>query len=441
MPTATAQLAPPAGPTPAWTPMRPHAVQRSLWTCSKRFVGVTAGRGSGKTELAKRRLVRFLPVQKPWPRPRYFYGAPTRDQAKRIAWDDLKALTPPSWVESISESNMIITTTYGSELHVVGLDKPQRLEGVQWDGGVLDESSDQKPGVFDRSVYPALTHRDAWCWRIGVPKRNGVGAKEYRKFCEDAAKGLVEDGAFFAWPSKDILSAAQLKWAMEHMDPKDFREQFEASWETAGGMVFHCFQREYNVRPCPYRPDKAIVVGSDFNVDPMCWVLAHAWPDRFEVFDELFVRNCNTQMALTILAKKYASHRGGFQFYGDATAGARRTSASKSDYQQILADESFVKLGRTIHYPKANPRRSDRFAATNMMLCNAAQDRRLFVDPRCEHLIEDLESRYRPPGENDPEDGGDLGHITDALGYPVYRLYPIMGAQDVGEVVIVGASQ
>jgi hypothetical protein len=65
--------------TPRWTQLRPHAVQAAAWTSPARFVGLPCGRRSGKTELAKRRLVRHLPIQKPWGDPRYFFGGPTWD--------------------------------------------------------------------------------------------------------------------------------------------------------------------------------------------------------------------------------------------------------------------------------------------------------------------------------------------------------------------------
>ena len=161
-----------------WKPLRHHPVQAELWTCPARFVAVAAGRGSGKTELAKRRLIRYLPVRKPWPDPRYFYGAPTEKQAKRIAWNDLNKLCPRQWVKEIKLSELTIVTVFGSSLTVVGLDQPQRIEGVQWDGAVIDESCDIKPGTFALNVLPALLHREGWCWRIGVPKRRGIGAAE-----------------------------------------------------------------------------------------------------------------------------------------------------------------------------------------------------------------------------------------------------------------------
>lgn len=427
--------------TDRWTEFRPHAGQYAAWTAPQRFVGLPCGRGSGKTEMAKRRLVRFLPVMKPWSDPHYFYGGPTRDQAKRIAWDDFIRLIPPEWIlGSPRVSDLRINTIFGSDLWIVGMDRPERIEGIQWDGGVFDESSDIKPGAFARSVVPALTHRNGWCWRIGVPKRQGVGALEFRKFCEKGLAGTDPDTIAFTWPSADILTPDQLAYARANLDPKDYREQFEAQWETAGGGIFHAFDRQRNVRPCDYRANMPILVGSDFNVDPMAWVFAHRLGDRIDVFDELWMRDTNTPAALEALAARYHDHKGGWEFYGDASGDARKSSASQSDYKHILNHAAFKLMGRSLHYPRANPSVAGRFAATNALFCNAAGQRRLFVDPRCGHLIDDLEARYYKPRSKAPADSGTLGHITDALGYIVHVLFPIRLELDYGpqRVIITG---
>jgi hypothetical protein len=214
---------------------------------------------------------------------------------------------------------------------------------------------------------------------------------------------------------------------MQTLDPKDFREQYEASFETAGGLLYYAFDRDYNVRPCTYRADQPILVGSDFNVDPMAWVLMHRYanPTRYEIFDELWIRDTNTVKTLSRLHTKYAQHKGGFAFYGDPSGRSRQTSASQSDYETIMGDERFKMLGRTVHYPLAHPNPSDRFAAVNAMLCNAAGERRMFIAPNCKHLIADLEAMYYKPGTTDAAEGKDLKHITDALGYAVHYLDPI----------------
>ncbi|MGA3066093.1 MAG: hypothetical protein ABSF29_04515 [Tepidisphaeraceae bacterium] len=118
--------------TPRWVELRPHAEQLRLWNDETRFKVVPSGRRSGKTELAKRRLVEHLFRRTPHGKPgRYFAAAPTDDQAKRVFWEDLKALIPRKWVQSTSESDLRVTTRSGSQIWVVGLDRPQRIEGCR----------------------------------------------------------------------------------------------------------------------------------------------------------------------------------------------------------------------------------------------------------------------------------------------------------------------
>ena len=408
-----------------WHDLRGHLPQGTLWHNKIRFVAVPAGRRSGKTEIAKRRLVMCLSVEKPWPDPRYFFAGPTYRQARRVAWDDLIALTPAEWIERIRQTDLCIRTVWGSELWVLGLDQPARVEGVGWDGGVLDESCDLRQGVFGRSIRPAISDRGGWLWQIGVPKRAGAGTAEYREFCWRCARGEYPDGAHFAWPSRDILPAVEIEHARETLDPRDFREQYEACWEMAGGQIFHAFSREYNVRPCPYERNLPLVVGSDFNVDPLCWVIGHRYPNRLKWFDEIWLRNANTQAGLDTLYHRYQHHKGGFEFYGDASGKGRTTSAAATDYVQIANDARFQRLRRTIHYPSANPAIADRFASTNAMFVTAAGVRRMFIDPACRRLIQDLEVRSYRPGTREPADTADVGHISDAMGYAVSKLFPI----------------
>jgi hypothetical protein len=422
--------------------------QSRLATSTDRFVAVWAGRRSGKTELAKRRLVASLPVYRGVPATQYFFGGPTLYQAKRIAWRDFLDFIPRTWTPggyrgcNISYGELwlrCVFPTHTATLYVVGLDQPARIEGAAWDGCILDESADLKPETFGRSVRPALADRRGWCWRIGVPKRSGPGAPEYREFCDACAAGTYPDGAGFSWLSADILPAAEIQHARETLDPRDFREQYEAAWETVSGQIFHAFHRDYNVRPCPYDPGRPIIVGSDFNVDPMAWAIGHKYPDRLEWFDEIWLRNANTQAALNSLYAKYESHRGGFEFYGDSSSRSRKTSATSTDYLLIANDPRFTRLRRTIHYPAANPLTADRFAACNALFCNAAGSRRMFVDPACKRLLRDIEIRGYKPGSREPADSGDVGHITDAVGYAVHCLFPIrldLGIAPTNRVVI-----
>src|ERR1700728_5511217 len=131
--------------TPRWRRLRAHPVQRAYQQSPHRFNTVPAGRRSGKTELAKRKLVSRAIAAPVFDNPRFFAAAPTRPHAKRIYWQDLKELIP-EWMRARapSETDLVIRLINGAEIHVFGMDRPERIEGSPWDGGVLDEYGNMK---------------------------------------------------------------------------------------------------------------------------------------------------------------------------------------------------------------------------------------------------------------------------------------------------------
>ena len=399
-------------------------MRRSLWSTTCRFPIVCAGRGSGKTELARRYIIRSLPVIKPWSDPHYFYGLPVFNQAKRVAWRTIKQMIPQEWIADMWESELRILTIFGSDLTVVGLDKPMRIEGTQWDGGILDEMSDQRPGVFDISVRPALTARSGFCWRIGAAKRQGIGANYFRKEFNRYLKQPTKDTASYTWSSEDIVDPLELEAARDSMSADDYDEQFKAQWVSLRGLVHYCFSEENITLQATYRSTQQIIVGQDFNVDPMSWILCHASSNGLIAFDQVRLSNTNTYEALNELYKMYGQHKAGWVFIGDASARARKTSATKTDFLIISNDERFE--NKRMLYSSANPPIEDRNAAVNALLKNANDVRRLFINPKCTALIEDLSALSYKPGtrEVDLRVSG-MGHMSDALGYIVYKLFPI----------------
>lgn len=417
--------------TKAWTKLKYHAVQHALWHDPDPFKVVVAGRGSGKTEISRRFIVRMLPVIKPWEDPIYAYCLPTLPQAKRVAWEPLKKLVPAEWIKDISESDKVIETVFGSKLFLLGLDAPQRAEGVQWDGVIIDESSDVKPGTVDLSFLPALSHRNPFLWRIGVPKRYGIGGREFKKVYDE---GLLPGQEYktYTWPSSDIIPPAALERARKVLTTEDFEEQYGAAWKAAGGAIYYAFSDEPggNVDGnITYNPDLPLIVGSDFNVNPMAWTLSQPVKvdgvEELHTVDELFIRNTNTPKTLDHL-DEWAKKNGQpvkYAFIGDASARARKTSASSTDYLIIANDERFTP--KKVLYPKANPPVTDRFASCNAMLCNAAGQRRAKIHPRCKYLIQDLKDSTYKEGTREPDKTGDVSHSTDGWGYVICRLYPI----------------
>jgi hypothetical protein len=158
----------------------------------------------------------------------------------------------------------------------------------------------------------------------------------------------------------------------------------------------------------------------------MCWVLAQQHGNELVVFDEIKLRNTNTQKTLDHLYKKHGEHMGGWGFYGDATGRHKRTSAVSTDYIQIRNDRRFdVPRVKEIKYPQKNPSLLNRFAACNALFKNAKGEVRCRIHPRCVGLIRDLQVRAYEEGTRFPDDALDVGHFSDALGYLIYKLFPV----------------
>lgn len=425
--------------------MRYHPDQYAVRTSAKRGRIMDCGRRSGKTELAKRILVKRLRDKIPGCRkPIYICAAPTQEQAVEIFWEDLLDLIPGEWIAggkrgpNVSYSRYRIKLRNGAVVRVVGLDKPHRIEGKYINGFIGDEWSNVKEGVFDMVIRPMLADYHGWYILCGVPKRQGAGARWFRKMCEKVSADKYPDCARWNWPSWDIVDPKEIEEARATMPPRDFEEQYGAKWVNAGGGIWYAFTREFNWRACQRRDGLPIIVGQDYNRTPMSWTMSHRIGDIFETFDELIMSNTDTEKALNELWRRYGHHKGGWQFYGDASAQNRGTRRI-SDYAIVYNDTRFQAAGRTCHYPPANPSLADRFAAGNARLATADGCHRAFIDPRCEALIEDMEMRAYKPGTMElPDDEGGRGHISDAWSYAIYRIWPIRFNVKGKDTVIIG---
>jgi len=350
-----------------------------------------------------------LPEKKAWPDARYFAAAPTKDQAKRIFWNDFKALIPKHWIRRVYDSDLCIVTRYGSELWVVGLDKPQRVEGTPWDGGVLDEYANMKPEAWPEHIRPALSDRLGWCWFIGVPE----GLNHYRDLAEYAKTGQDPDWGFYRWGSEGILSIDEVQAAKRVLDPKTFRQEYEASFEGRSGRAYYAYSAEIHedatVRLDPALP---IIVCCDFNVELCVWVLAQRRGSDVFVFDELAVKDTNTVEMGRMLVDRYGNHSPGLIVYGDA-AGSARSTAGKSDYALMY------ELGlRDQRIKRANPQVKDRVNAVNSMLMNTGGRVRLIHGRGLRVLKRDFECvQWRSERGELDKSNIELTHATDALGY------------------------
>lgn len=426
--------------TPRWYKLRPHQGQHELWHTSARFVVLPCGRRSGKSEIAKRRLV--LSALNPYTGyadPNYFAAAPTRDQAKRIYWRDLKAFIPGRLIEKTSESEMMLRLITGASIYVVGMDKPERIEGMSWNGGILDEYANMKPKAWTENVRPALSDRRGWCWLIGVPE----GRNHYYDLFQWALSAESgEEWAAFTWKSSEILPESEIASARAVLDELTFQQEYEASFVTFEGRCYYPFLRETHCASLRqlYNSRAVLAFCFDFNVEPGVAVVCQevTLPNGLEgtaVIGEVFIpRNSNTPAVCRKLIQDWGGHEGRVVCYGDATGGSRGSAkVAGSDWDLIKAEFRQSPLANKISYevPSANPAERARVNAVNSRLKSESGDIRLMVDPKtAPHVVKDLEGVVLlkgGSGEIDKKSTPELSHISDALGYYVERRFPIQG--------------
>jgi hypothetical protein len=114
----------------------------------------------------------------------------------------------------------------GSSIWVVGMDKPERIEGRPLDGCVLDEYANMKEKAFAAHLRPALSDRQGWCDLIGVPE----GRNHYHERYRYAADSGDPEWSAFHWVSADILPASEIESAKRDLDEQTYLQEYEASF-------------------------------------------------------------------------------------------------------------------------------------------------------------------------------------------------------------------
>jgi hypothetical protein len=405
-------------------------IQADVLKDKHRFIVNPAGRRSRKTLIAKRKvLIHALRNTEH----KYFHGAPTRQQAKGIFWKELKKYTKPFRTKSPNETELYVTLINGTEIHVVGLDKAERIEGQEWHGCHISEMGKVKPGVWDENISPILADTKGFAILDGVPE----GRNHYYDLalyaCEGALPEPVEihgarhynktdkEWAYFTWFSSDVLDRKEIENQRRRLDPKTFRQEYEGSFESFEGLAYYTFG-QHSLREVVQEPGRTICIGMDFNVDPMTATLGVIESDVYKQWGELYLPNSNTyEMCKEI--KNYCKNNEEVIIFPDSTGKARESNATESDIAILR------KSGFKVHARLSNPYVKDRVNSVNSLVMDKEKQTRYFVNPKtCPKTINDFNRRERlDDGRlNKEQEKLGIGHITDALGYLVHYNFPVV---------------
>jgi hypothetical protein len=413
-----------------WYPLKDHPVQLALVSAVDngiRFPLVPAGRRSGKTERFKRFLVKKATSVKGL----YFAAAPTHDQAKKIFWDDLKAFSLSAiHPRQPSESNRIIYLPNGSEIHVIGLDKPQRIEGVQWKGGGIDEIADIKSDAWESNILPALNTVNpldpdyrAWCWLLGVPD----GLNHYYDMCQAAETGKDPNFKVFHWRSSEILPVDVIESMKLAMSAKQFKQEFEASFETASGRIYDDYGTA-NTTKEEIKPHEQLYWYHDFNYTPMSSGVGVQRGNALYLLDEIVLTSAVSRQSAEEFVERFKEHQNKHVIiFGDPAGRAGEKHGHASDYTDIETVLSSNGWKYTRKVKKAAPAIKDRQNAVRAKIKNAAGEISLFVNSeKAPYTHKGLATVQLKKGSTFIEEDSETQHITTAVGYMVDYLFPIV---------------
>jgi phage terminase large subunit len=388
--------------------------QQAVADDQHRFRVLVCGRRWGKTTLAIREICKIARE----PNKDVYYLAPTYRMAKTIAWKRLKnKLSDLRWIKKLNETELSITLKNNSTISLKGTENYDSIRGVSLSAAVFDEFAFMDPDVWD-VVRPALADQQGSALFITTP----VGKNNWAFDLYNMQDSFPEDWRSFTYTTLQggFVTESEITAAREQMSEKQFKQEFEASFETANHLIAWAFSREHNIKNIE-KPDLSTIhVGLDFNVTPgTACVMVRQGQDLY-VIDELYLNDTHTGEIADELRRRYPMSQ--IIAYPDPAGSARKTSSGGLTDHAILRNAGF-----TVKAPSRHNAVKDRINSLNARLCNANGVRHLFIDSGCKYTLESLEKYAYKPGTLVPDKGGkyDFSHMFDAMSYAVDFMFPL----------------
>jgi hypothetical protein len=402
---------------------RPLPSQARFHQSGARFKGFSGPIGSGKSQALCQEAIKLAYLN---PGRLGLLGAPTypmlRDATQSTLLEILERNRIP--YEHMKAENTLVFRDTRSRILFRPVDEFDRLRGTNlaWFG--LDELT--------------YTQEDAWVvleGRLRDPRATrlcgfaGWTPKGfdwvYRRFLQEPVDGY----------EVVVAEAFENRYLLERVP--DFYERLKRSYDEnfyqqevlgkylslSAGLVYQAFSRGEHIEDVKVEPALPLEWALDFNVDPMCSVVAQVAGETVRVVDEIVISHARTEEACEEFHARFPRHEAGICVYGDAS-GTHQQTAGTTDYTVIR--EFFRRLGyQNVSYkvPRANPPVRERVGLVNAKLKSASGEKHLVVDRRCRELVKDFEQvTYKADcGLIDKDRDPRRTHLSDALGYLIWQ--------------------
>jgi len=419
------------------------------------FNVVRFGRQSGKSTFGNNRL-----LEKSWRKPdsRYWYLAPTYRLATQMYERAKYSLfgAKNAALRDKSDSELMMELLSGGRIYYLSGDNLSALPGETLDGAIVDECREQPhlEELWTRVLFPMLGTTGGGCDFLSSP--NGF---DYFYDLDQKSKTNSKWGSFHSpsW-SNPLWTTEMLMEAKEVMSADLYAQEIEAEFRDMGSGSCYSTFGEHNISDRnpfaevgqTYIPQLPILVGMDFNLSPMCWILGQHKNREFYWQEEICqVRPDSglspTQSAAEELIRRVGHHPAGITIIGDASgkAGQRSAPGGQSDDDTIKAAIRRAGMVFQDRTPDANPGIKDRVNTVNAA-CRAADGGvHMWFNNQCKVAIKDMRRRAWKTGAASlsfDNSNPSIGHMSDAVGYPVCVLAPIKSVSAGARMQVISRS-
>lgn len=315
-----------------------------------------------------------------------------------------------------NKTDHVLTLKNGSEIWFMGVEDSEKFKSMNLHWIQIEECSQISDSVF-RDLLGRLRN---------TYRGSNWGDFRYRLF------GHTNPQANKGWIFKRFVEEAPYNYRRilapttnnTHL-PKSFVEDMRTAYnpeyynifvlgqdgDYASGLIVKNFSREKHIKTLKYNPDLPIHITCDFNVDPMCWIIAHKDDNNVFFLDEIVIENTTTRQAIREFLTRYPNHQNKIIINGDASGDNRSTQSEFTNYAIIR--EELIKYGQenkkenyenpVFELRDYNPPIKNRINAFNARILNKNNEVRLFIDKKCKWLLYNIENLSYKEGTSLPD--------------------------------------
>ena len=413
--------------------------QRKWWHIPNFIKAMIAGYGAGKTLIGSKRAISLSLLNNGQP---HFWVAPSYKVAKRTVVPTLvELLDGKKTVDNrlrykYNKSDNEFRIVHGGRTGIIWIgsgEEPDSLKGPNVGSATIDEPFIQDEAVFlqmlARVRAPKARHRE-----IGL-----LGTPEQLNWGYDICEG--EDAERYDIGMVHVPTSANKALPQQYIDTllAGYTERMKQAYfdglfiNLSKGAIYYGFSKERNVIRLE-DPGHELLVGMDFNVDPMAAIVFWVNGKHMHIVAEIEIENADTQYMVDILSqnnegtnedivkgqiRNFLDGDGQLRVrtvYPDASGRARSTNSPGG-----VSDFTILRTKFEVISKSANPKIRDRENSVNGKLNPARGRPTLTIDPACKKIQKYMHAYTHELRLKQKQ----YSHLLDALGYPTAYLYPV----------------